>query len=41
MATSSEWRAEKLLNRKQNGSDRGKGSEVDQSTHGRMESGRV
>jgi hypothetical protein len=30
-----------LLNRLQNGSHRGKGSEVDQSTHGRMESGRV
>jgi hypothetical protein len=34
-------RTEKLLNRLQNGSHRGKGSEVDQSTHGRMESGRV
>jgi hypothetical protein len=31
MATSSEWRTEKLLNRLQNGSHRGKGSEVDQS----------
>jgi hypothetical protein len=31
----------KLLNRLQNGSHRGKGSEVDQSTHGMMESGRV
>jgi hypothetical protein len=34
-------RTEKLLNRLQNGSHRGKGSEVDQSTHGRMESERV
>jgi hypothetical protein len=40
MATSNEWRTEKLLNKLQNGNHRGKGSEVDQSTHGRMESGR-
>jgi hypothetical protein len=31
----------KIVNRLQNGSHRGKGSEVDQSTHGRLESGRV
>jgi hypothetical protein len=36
MATSSEWRTEKLLNRLQNGRHKGKGSEVDQSTHGMM-----
>jgi hypothetical protein len=41
MAMSSEWRMEKLLNTFQNGINRGKGSEIDQSTHGRMESGRV
>jgi hypothetical protein len=41
MATLSEWRMVKLLNRLQNGIHKGKGSEVDQSTHGRMESGRV
>jgi hypothetical protein len=29
MATSSEWRTEKLLSRLQNGSHRGKGSEVE------------
>jgi hypothetical protein len=41
MATSREWRTAKLLNRLQNWSHRGKGSEVNQSTHGRIESGRA